>query len=652
MNIRRDESHGRLRAAFGIGIGAFALVAGIAARLFSLTGRAGEPVLGLDWAVVGVALALAAVMSSWIARPRRDVLLMLGLLPLTALLGLVMAIWGLMDDDVLPTFVHQALTTTGGFALVFSAVRFARARVDRIEMPSASFDRKRKVRLRKPGEKKRAQVAVGSLARGDVYELSPGEDIPVDSTILEGSGFVDESSLFGAELPVAKKPGDYVFAGTFSTVPELVLRAERGLDESLVAVGDRLRASCLQDLASPGKEMIGAAIGIAVVAVGAIVALFVVRSDQTWLDLIPMLAGMGLASLSAVPSLRKAKLWSDLAILSRAHGVIVSRAKDLEALAYVRRWQLDPNLLAAPGQVEAVALGDLAPDEVIRIAAALIEHDDTPELLSLRAFLKKKHLTPLAGAALRKEQSVFHGTVTGHRWVLGPQQALRELEGIELDVSAEGPVEFLRGRGLITWVLARRDERGGVFGILGIGVESHKEAADVARSLEATLLPGLPDTTRRSIAEAAGIRCDGAPLEARDGSLLLEKAPTPSAGLRIRVVRPAPGLRISETEASRLLDPALPGFGHFAAAAKRLRRQASIDVAILGVGAPMIAVVLAWLDVLGGLSGTLIGVSSVWLSGRPIVGGRRPGSWRRPRGAGAPRRAREARPARKKSHPG
>ena len=658
MDVRRDESHGRLRASFGIGVGAFALIAGIVAKFFSLAGRAREPVFGLDWAMVGVALALAAVLSSWIARPRRDVFLMLGLLPLAAVLGLFMAIWGLMDGEALPAFVHQALTTTGGFALVLSAVRYARARVDRVDMPRVAFDRKRKVRLQKPGEKKRSHVAVGALGRGDVYELSPGEDIPVDSTILEGSGFVDESSLFGVELPVAKKPGDHVFAGTSSAVPELVLRAERALDESLVAVGDRLRAASLRELAAPGKEMIVAAVAMATVVFGGIVALFVLTPSMTWLDLIPALAGMGLASLSAVPSLRRAKHWKDLSLLARAHGVIVSRAKDLEALAHVRRWQMDPNLLAAPGEVEAVALADLAPDEVIRIGAALIEHDETPELRTLRAALAKKKLAPLTGAALRKDQSVFHGTVSGHRWVLGPQQALLDLEGIALDVSAEGPVEFLRGRGLITWVLARRDERGGVTGVLGISVEASQEAAEVARSLGATLLPGLPDTTRRTIAEAAGIRCDGAPLEARDGSLLLENAPTPSAGFRLRVVRPVPGLKVLETEASRLFEPALPGFGRFVAAAKTLRRQANIDIAVLGAGPPVVALILACFDLLGGISGTALGVFAIWLSGQRLAGGlRRQGQVpsRRPRhrvgtrGASAPSPAREVRPERKKS---
>ncbi len=70
------------------------------------------------------------------------------------------------------------------------------------------------------------EAAVVKLRAGDVILVKPGEVVPVDGEVLAGEGAVDEAMLTGENLPVSKRIGDKVTAGTLNTESPLVVRAE------------------------------------------------------------------------------------------------------------------------------------------------------------------------------------------------------------------------------------------------------------------------------------------------------------------------------------------------------------------------------------------------------------------------------------------
>ena len=70
---------------------------------------------------------------------------------------------------------------------------------------------------------------------GDSLRVKPGEKIPVDGTVLEGSSRVDESMVTGEPMPVAKGPGDKVTGGTVNATGSLIMRAERVGSDTLLA---------------------------------------------------------------------------------------------------------------------------------------------------------------------------------------------------------------------------------------------------------------------------------------------------------------------------------------------------------------------------------------------------------------------------------
>jgi Cu2+-exporting ATPase len=86
--------------------------------------------------------------------------------------------------------------------------------------------------LRKNGEE--VTVPIAQVQKGDVFVVRPGESIPVDGTILEGTSAVDEAALTGESIPVDKTPGDLVSAATVNQSGFLVCQATRvGEDTTL-----------------------------------------------------------------------------------------------------------------------------------------------------------------------------------------------------------------------------------------------------------------------------------------------------------------------------------------------------------------------------------------------------------------------------------
>ncbi len=78
-------------------------------------------------------------------------------------------------------------------------------------------------------------VRIEDLVVGDVILVRPGESIPVDGVVIEGTSSVNQASITGESLPVEKKPGDTLFAGTLNEHGGLEMRAMKLATESTLA---------------------------------------------------------------------------------------------------------------------------------------------------------------------------------------------------------------------------------------------------------------------------------------------------------------------------------------------------------------------------------------------------------------------------------
>lgn len=88
-------------------------------------------------------------------------------------------------------------------------------------------------RVRRNGED--IEVPPAEVARGDLVIVKPGERIPVDGSVVEGSGFVNQAAITGESLPVGRGPGEAVFTGTIIESGYLVLRADKVGEDTVFA---------------------------------------------------------------------------------------------------------------------------------------------------------------------------------------------------------------------------------------------------------------------------------------------------------------------------------------------------------------------------------------------------------------------------------
>ena len=88
-------------------------------------------------------------------------------------------------------------------------------------------------RLRADGTEE--QVKLEDVKVGDRLRVKPGEKVPVDGTVLEGSSRIDESMVTGEPVPVSKQPGERVTGATINGSGSLVFRAERVGSDTLLA---------------------------------------------------------------------------------------------------------------------------------------------------------------------------------------------------------------------------------------------------------------------------------------------------------------------------------------------------------------------------------------------------------------------------------
>src|SRR3989449_8833842 len=113
-----------------------------------------------------------------------------------------------------------------------------------------------------------ADVPLDAVAVGDILAVRPGDTVPVDGVVTEGSSYVDESMLTGEPVPVAKRPGDRVVGGTRNQQGAFRFRATNvGADTALARIVALVREAQsskapAQRLADPAGRNLGS-VGLA-----------------------------------------------------------------------------------------------------------------------------------------------------------------------------------------------------------------------------------------------------------------------------------------------------------------------------------------------------------------------------------------------------
>ena len=245
------------------------------------------------------------------------------------------------------------------------------------------------------GEEK--QVPIESVKIGDVFAVRPGESIPVDGIVLEGSTAVDESALTGESVPVDKMPGDEVSAATINRSGFVKCEAKRvGQDTTLSQI-----IKMVSDASATKAPIAKIADKVSGVFVPAVIAVAVITL-AVWL-IVGQSAGYALAraiSVLVISCPCALGLATPVAIMvgsgvGAKNGILFKTAVSLEETGKIKIVALDKTGTITKGEpvVTDIIPDNIGENELLRLAYSLEVKSEHPLAKAIVAKAEEKGLT-------------------------------------------------------------------------------------------------------------------------------------------------------------------------------------------------------------------------------------------------------------------
>lgn len=245
------------------------------------------------------------------------------------------------------------------------------------------------------GEEK--QVPIGSVKIGDIFAVRPGESIPVDGIVLEGSTAVDESALTGESVPVDKMPGDEVSAATINRSGFVKCEAKRvGQDTTLSQI-----IKMVSDASATKAPIAKIADKVSGVFVPTVIAVAVITL-AVWL-IAGQSAGYALAraiSVLVISCPCALGLATPVAIMvgsgvGAKNGILFKTAVSLEETGKIKIVALDKTGTITKGEpvVTDIIPDNIGENELLRLAYSLEIKSEHPLAKAIVAKAEEKGLT-------------------------------------------------------------------------------------------------------------------------------------------------------------------------------------------------------------------------------------------------------------------
>ncbi|OJY28864.1 MAG: ATPase [Rhodobacterales bacterium 65-51] len=358
------------------------------------------------------------------------------------------------------------------------------------------------------GDKTR-EVAAETLSVGSLVLARPGDRIPADGEIVDGTSGVDDSPVTGESMPVTKGPGDPVFAGSINTEAALRIRVTKAAQDNTISRIIRLVEEA-EEARAPTERFIDRFSRWYMPLIVALSALVIVVPPltmgapwETWIyrGLTLLLIGCPCALVISVP----ASIASALSAGAK-RGLLMKGGAVIEAASKVRGVAFDKTGTLTHGKpqvTDVVPTGAATEAEVIRLAAAV----------------EAGSSHPLAQAILRRADDVDLPPATDARAIMG-KGVSATVEGRSLTVASP---RFAAEQGALQGDWIRRAtgleaegktvavlfEGSSAIGLIALRDEPRTDAIDAVRQLRAmgitpTILTGDNPRTAAAIAEGLG----------------------------------------------------------------------------------------------------------------------------------------------------
>ena len=347
----------------------------------------------------------------------------------------------------------------------------------------------------------------------DILRIRPGEKVPVDGVVTEGSSVVDESMVTGEPIPVEKSVGDALIGATVNGTGSLLLRAEKVGSETLLAQIVHM-VSEAQRSRAPIQKLADIVAGYFVPAVVLIAVITLIvwgffgpepRLAHAIINAVAVLiiacpCALGLATpMSIMVGTGK----------GATLGVLIKNAEALEIMEQVDTLVLDKTGTLTEGRPQLVSVqphGGFAEEEILRLAASLERASEHP---LAEAIVRGAEGRGIQLASTEQFESItgqgVTGIIAGRKVALGNLKLLQSLSIDPGDLSAQA--EAGRKEGHTVMYVAIDGEAAGLIGVADPIKASTPQAIEDLRKagVEVVMLTGDNRTTAQAVALRLGI---------------------------------------------------------------------------------------------------------------------------------------------------
>ena len=355
-------------------------------------------------------------------------------------------------------------------------------------------------------------VPLDSVVVGDQLRVRPGEKVPIDGVVVDGTSSVDESMVTGESLPVEKHAGDKLIGATINGTGSLTMRTERVGSGTLLAQIVRMVADAQRSRA-PIQHLADVVAGYFVPAV-VIAAVLTAVAWGVWGPEPRMAHGIVNAVavlIVACPcALGLATPMSIMVATGKGakSGVLFKNAEAIEEMRKVDTLVVDKTGTLTEGKPTVVAIVAANGDEtaLMKFAASLEQGSEHPLAAAIVDGAKTRSVGLVAATDFASITGKgVTGTIDGKRVALGNQALMDDLHVTAGELGAKA--ESMRGEGQTVMFVS---VDGTIAGLIGVADPIKATTADAIKQLHdegirVVMLTGDSKTTAQAVARTLGI---------------------------------------------------------------------------------------------------------------------------------------------------
>jgi len=356
-------------------------------------------------------------------------------------------------------------------------------------------------------------VPLEQVNPGDLLRVRPGEKIPVDGVVVEGSSSIDESMITGEPIPIEKKPGDRIIGATINGTGSLIMKAEKVGAETLLAQIVHMTAEAQRSRAPIQKlaDIIAGYFVQIVVAIAVITFLVWAWVGPNPRFVYALVNAVAVLIIACPCALGLATPMSVMVAMGKGAtgGVLFKNAEAIELMRKVDTLVVDKTgtlTVGKPKLVEVVAAEGINETNLLLYAASIEQGSEHPLAAAIVSGAQERGVIPVK---VESFQSVTGkgviGKVDGHDVALGNRALLDEL-GIDPGKLSD-KAEIMRSDGQTVMFVAMDGKAAGLTGVTDPVKESTPEAVRSLHEdgIRIVMLTGDNRTTATIVAKKLGL---------------------------------------------------------------------------------------------------------------------------------------------------